>query len=62
MHPIIDEYYNASPSFKRSAAFAETKGQITNEIVEAEMDMYEHGGDKQGVPTQAMGRLQMASA
>lgn len=32
IHPIIDEFYNTSPSFKRSSKFAETKGQITTEM------------------------------
>lgn len=32
IHPIIDEFYQPSPSFKRSSKFAETKGQITTEM------------------------------
>lgn len=37
IHPIMDEYYVASPSFKRSSAFAHTKGQVTAEIAHAHM-------------------------
>ncbi|KAF2157457.1 N-terminal nucleophile aminohydrolase, partial [Myriangium duriaei CBS 260.36] len=29
IHPILDEYYVASPSFQRSSTFAQAKGQIT---------------------------------
>ena len=35
IHPIMDEFYNTSPSFKRSSKFAETKGQITNEMTKS---------------------------
>lgn len=38
IHPIMDEFYNTSPSFKRSSKFAETKGQLTTEMAEAPVE------------------------
>ncbi|KEQ90913.1 hypothetical protein AUEXF2481DRAFT_525343 [Aureobasidium subglaciale EXF-2481] len=38
IHPIIDDFYNPSPSFKRSSKFAETKGQTTTEMAGASLD------------------------
>lgn len=38
IHPIIDEFYQTSPSFKRSSKFAETKGQLTTEMAKASID------------------------
>jgi len=38
VHPIVDEFYNPSPSFKRSSKFAETKGQITTEMAKASVN------------------------
>ncbi|KAH0117155.1 hypothetical protein KCU60_g2762, partial [Aureobasidium melanogenum] len=38
IHPIIDDFYNPSPSFKRSSKFAETKGQTTTEMAKAAME------------------------
>ena len=35
IHPILDEYYNPLPSFKRSSKFAETKGQTTTDMTKA---------------------------
>lgn len=31
IHPIIDEYYNHSPSYTRSSGFAASKGLVSNE-------------------------------
>lgn len=30
IHPIIDEYYNHSPSYTRSSGFAVSKGLVSN--------------------------------
>ena len=30
IHPIIDEYYNHSPSYVRSSKFAKDKGLVSN--------------------------------
>ena len=30
IHPIIDEYYNASPAYERSSGFAVSKGLVSN--------------------------------
>lgn len=30
IHPIIDEYYNPSPSYSRSSGFAVSKGLVSN--------------------------------
>lgn len=30
IHPIIDEYYNPSPSYTRSSGFAVSKGLVSN--------------------------------
>ena len=30
IHPIIDEYYNHSPSYSRSSGFAVSKGLVSN--------------------------------
>jgi len=30
IHPIIDEYYNQSPSYTRSSGFAVSKGLVSN--------------------------------
>ena len=30
IHPIIDEYYNHSPSYTRSSGFAVSKGLVCN--------------------------------
>jgi len=30
IHPIIDEYYNYSPSYTRSSGFAVSKGLVSN--------------------------------
>jgi len=38
IHPIIDEYYNASPTFKRSTTLAECAGQTTTEMAEASLN------------------------
>ncbi|KAK5002991.1 hypothetical protein LTR28_010724 [Elasticomyces elasticus] len=35
IHPIVDEFYSPSPSLKRSAKFAATKGQSTTNAVKA---------------------------
>ena len=35
IHPIVDEFTNPTPGFKRSSKFAETKGQTTTEMAEA---------------------------
>ncbi|KAL1305593.1 hypothetical protein AAFC00_007197 [Neodothiora populina] len=35
IHPILDEFYQPSPSFKRSSKFAEAKGQTTTEMAGA---------------------------
>lgn len=37
IHPIIDEFYNATPSFKRSSAFVQTTGQMTTEMAQAQL-------------------------
>lgn len=59
IHPIIDEFYNPSPSFKRSSAFAETKGQITTEMAKATVgNMHENATD---TVTAAIGRLGVAA-
>ena len=30
IHPIIDQYYNESPSYNRSSGFAVSKGLVSN--------------------------------
>lgn len=30
IHPVIDEYYNHSPSYTRSSGFAVSKGLVSN--------------------------------
>ena len=30
IHPIIDQYYNQSPSYNRSSGFAVSKGLVSN--------------------------------
>ncbi|KAF1345802.1 nucleophile aminohydrolase [Delphinella strobiligena] len=38
IHPIIDEFYQPSPSFKRSSKLAEKQGQTTTEMATAQVD------------------------
>ncbi|PSK42990.1 hypothetical protein B9Z65_6944 [Elsinoe australis] len=61
IHPIIDEFYVASPSFKRSPAFAETKGQVTTEMAQAQMKSFEVDNTAD-VLSSAIGKLQTAVA
>lgn len=61
IHPIIDEFYVASPSFKRSPAFAETKGQVTTEMAQAQMKSFEVDNTADAISS-AIGKLQTAVA
>jgi hypothetical protein len=36
IHPILDEYYNTSPSYIRSSGFAISKGLVDNETPNGE--------------------------
>ena len=55
IHPIMDEFYVASPSFKRSSAFAQIKGQITTEMAHARINSPRDDTD---ALSSALGQLQ----
>ena len=61
IHPIVDEFYNSSPSFKRSSKFAETKGQITTEMAKASVEGLGRGDSVESL-TAATGKLGVAAA
>jgi len=61
IHPIIDEFYNPSPSFKRSSKFAENKGQITTEMAKATVKDLVSGTSADALPS-SEGQLQAVTA
>lgn len=59
IHPIMDEFYVASPSFKRSSAFAQIKGQITTEMAQAQLNR-QHADEPDALDA-ALGELAAAA-
>jgi len=61
IHPIMDEFYNTSPSFKRSSKFAETKGQITTEMAKSTVKEMSRENSAPSL-SPALGHMQMVAS
>ncbi|KAK8219907.1 glutamine amidotransferase subunit [Zalaria obscura] len=61
IHPIVDEFYNPSPSFKRSSKFAETKGQTTEEMAQGMTEEMSRENSAKKLVS-GVGKLALASA